>query len=138
MANRVQKVNYCYAMVPARAGNASKILNALKDKGINLLAFTGFPVGKGKAQIDLISDDMPGIRRVAKKNGWRLSKVKKGFLVQGDDQVGAACRVIDKLSNEKINITAANAVTAGKKRYGMMVWVKPKDYTRAARLLNAK
>lgn len=138
MANRVQKVNYCYVMVPARAGNASKILNALKDKGINLLAFTGFPVGKGKAQIDLISDDMPGIRRVAKKNGWRLSKVKKGFLVQGDDQVGAACRVIDKLSNEKINITAANAATAGKKRYGMMVWVKPKDYTRAARLLNAK
>ena len=62
MANRVQKVSYCYVMVPARAGHASKILNALQDEGINLLAFTEFPVGKGKTQIDLISDDMKRIR----------------------------------------------------------------------------
>ena len=138
MANRVQKVNDCYAMVPTRAGHASNILNALQDEGINLSAFTGFPVGKGKAQIDLISDDLKGIRRVAKKNGWRLSKAKKGFLVQGDDRVGAACKVLDKLSKANINVTAASGVTAGKKRYGMMIWVKAKDYTRSARLLNAK
>ena len=138
MASRVQKVNYAYVVVPARAGNASKILNALKDEGVNLLALTGFPVGKGKAQVDLISNDMAGIRRVAKRNGWRLSKPKKGFLVQGDDQVGAASKVIDKLADNKINITAASGATAGKKRYGMMLWVKPKDYARSARLLNAK
>ena len=131
MANRVKKVNYCYAKI-------SKFLNTLKDEGINLLGFTGFPTGNGKAQIDLISDDMRGIRRVAKKNGWRLSNTKKGFLVQGDDRVGAAVSVLDKLSNEKINITAASAATAGKNRYGMIFWVKPKDYARSARLLNAK
>ena len=138
MASRVQKVNYCYTRVAARAGQASKILNALKDEGINLSAFIGFPVGKGKAQIDLISNNLKDIRRVAKKNGWRLSKTKKGFLVQGDDAPGAACKVLDKLSKEKINITAASAATAGKKRYGMMIWVKAKDYARSARLLNAK
>lgn len=138
MANRVKKVNYCYAKISSRTGQASKFLNALKDEGINLLGFTGFPTGNGKAQIDLISDDMRGIRRVAKKNGWRLSNTKKGFLVQGDDRVGAAVSVLDKLSNEKINITAASAATAGKNRYGMIFWVKPKDYARSARLLNAK
>ena len=138
MASKVQKINYCYAMVSARAGQASKILNALQDEGINLSAFTGFPVGKGKAQIDLIAKDLKGIRRVAKKNGWRLSKTKKGFLVQGDDRAGAACKVLDKLSKAKINITAASGVAAGKKRYGMMIWVKAKDYARSARLLNAK
>ena len=100
-------------MVPTIAVHASILLNALQDEGINLSAFTGFPVGKGKAQIDLISDDLKGIRRVAKKNGWRLSKAKKGFLVQGDDRVGAACKVLDKLSKANINVTAASGVTAG-------------------------
>ncbi len=47
-------------------------------------------------------------------------------------------RHIDKLGANKINITAADAVAAGKKRYGMILWVKPKDYSRAARILRAK
>jgi hypothetical protein len=43
-----------------------------------------------------------------------------------------------QLADEKINVTAADAVAAGKKRYGMIMWVKPKVYSRAARVLNAK
>jgi hypothetical protein len=75
---------------------------------------------------------------VARKHGWRLSKTKKGFLVQGDDRVGAVHRHLQKLADEKINVTAADAVAAGKGRYGMILWVRPKDYARAARVLRAK
>ena len=77
-------------------------------------------------------------KQIAKKNGWRLSKVKKGFLVQGTDQVGAVHRHLQKLAEKKINVTAADAVAAGKGRYGMILWVKPKDYARAARTLGAR
>jgi len=38
----------------------------------------------------------------------------------------------------RINVTAADAVSGGKGRYGMIIWVKPKDYARAARALGAK
>jgi hypothetical protein len=138
MADRVRKVNYCYAKVSARAGQGAAILGALREAGVSLLAFSGFPVGGGKAQLDLVSNDMAAVRRVARKGGWRLSKNKRGFLVQGGDQVGACHRQLQKLADQKINVTAADAVAAGKGRYGMILWVKPKDYARAARVLGAK
>ena len=137
MAHRARKVNYCKMMVPSRAGQALRILNALRDGGVNLLAFTGFPAG-GKAQIDLISDDIAGVRRIARKHGWRPSATKRGFLIQGDDKMGAAARVVARLARAGINMTAMNAVTAGKGRYGMILWVKARDYGRAARALGAK
>ena len=81
---------------------------------------------------------MAGVRKVAKQQGWRLSAAKKAFLVQGDDRVGACYRQLKKLADKKINVTAADAVAAGKGRYAMILWVKPKDYARAARALNAR
>jgi hypothetical protein len=138
MADRVRKASYCYLTLPNRAGQGEKVLGQLKDSGVNLLAFTAFPVKGGKAQVDLIAESPAALRRVARKNGWRLSKNKKGFLVQGNDQVGAVYRHVKKLADRKINITAADAMCAGKGRYGMLLWVKPKDYARAARVLKAK
>ena len=52
--------------------------------------------------------------------------------------VGAVHRHIAKLADAGINVTAADAVAAGNGRYGMILWVKPKDYARAARALNAR
>ncbi len=138
MADRVKKINYCYVTVPSRAGQGKKILDELKGAGVNLLAFSGFPTKGGKAQLDLVPQNMTALRQLARKNGWRLSKVKKGFHIQGTDRVGAAVSHMAKLAAKKISITAADAVTAGAARYGMLLWVKPKDYNRAARVLRAK
>ncbi|MBI1732026.1 MAG: hypothetical protein HYR49_04565 [Gammaproteobacteria bacterium] len=134
---RVRKVNYCYLMVASRAGQAAKVLAALKSGGVDLLAFSGFPAKGGKSQVDLVTDDMAQVRRVAAKQGWRLSKTKQGFLVQGDDEMGAALKVVQKLADAKISMTAADAVSAGRGRYGMIFWVKRGDVGRAARALNA-
>jgi hypothetical protein len=138
MAGRVRKINYCYAKMSARAGQGAAILSKLRDAGVDLLAFTGFPIGGGKAQLDFVSDDMTGLRRVARKEGLRLSKTKKCFLVQGSDEVGACHRQLKKLAEKRINVTAVNALAAGRKRYAMILWVKPKDYARASRALRAK
>jgi hypothetical protein len=138
MADRVRKVNYCYAKVSARAGQGAAVLDEVQKAGVNLLAFSGFPIGGGKAQLDLVTEDMAAVRRVARKNGWRLSKTKKAFLIQGDDRVGACHRQLKKLADQKINVTAVDAVTAGKGRYAAILWVKPQAYARAARVLRAK
>jgi hypothetical protein len=138
MADRVKKVNYCYPVVPNRAGQGARILSEISRAGINLLAYSGFPVGSGRSQLDFVVDELGPLRRVAQKNGWRLSKPKKGFLIQGTDQVGAVHRHLQKLADAKINVTAADAVSAGQGRYGMLLWVKPRDYARAARALGAR
>ena len=133
-----RKVRYLVLKVPSRAGQAARMLGALAEGGVNLLAFTGFPDRGGKAQVDLVTDDLAGVRRVARKEGWRLSAPKRGFLVQGSDRVGAVHGDLRRLAEAGINVTAADAVTAGKGRYGMILWVKPRDYARAARALRAR
>ena len=138
MADRVRRVNYAYLIVPNRPGQGARITDQLREAGVNLLAYTAFPTRAGKAQVDLIAEDLAPIRSIARRNGWRLSGAKKGFLVQGDDRVGAVHNHLKKLAERKINITAIDAVAAGKGRYGMLFWVKPKDYARAATALGAR
>jgi len=138
MTDRVKKVNYCSTIVSSRAGQGAKMLSELTKAGVSLAAFTGFPATGGKSQLDFIVESMTPVRRIFRENGWTLSKPKKAFLVQGEDEVGAILKHINKLAANKINITAADAVFAGKGRYGMIIWVKPKDYARAARVLGAK
>ena len=137
MAYTVHKMNYCYVTVNHRAGACDRILEQIKAAGINLLAFSGFPTGGGRAQVDLVANRLNGIQKLAKQNGWKISKGKKGFLIRGSDEVGAVEKHIRKLARANINVTAADAVSAGKGRYGMILWVKQKDFNRAARALGA-
>jgi prephenate dehydratase len=138
MPYQTRKVKYCHVTVPSRPGTGTRILDALKEENVNLLAFTGFPVGGRKAQVDLVTDDIRGLQRAARENDWRLSKVKKGFLVTGTDEVGVVDKVLARLADQDINVTAVDAVTAGKGRFGMIFWVNPAKYNKAARVLNAK
>jgi hypothetical protein len=138
MADSVRKVQYAYVMVPNRPGRGAAVLARLRDAAIDLVAYSGFPASRGKAQIDLVTNDVVGLRRAAKKNGWKLSAVKKGFLVQGDDRIGAVHRHLAKLGDARVSVVAADAVAAGRGRYGMILWVKDRDYARAARALGAR
>jgi hypothetical protein len=138
MADRVSRVTYAYVIVPNRPGQGARITDQLRQAGVNLLAYSAFPTRGGKAQVDLVAEDMGAIRRTARRNGWRLSDAKKGFLIRGDDRVGAVHDHLRKLAHEKINVTTADAVSAGKGRYAMLLWVKPKDYARAAKALGAR
>jgi hypothetical protein len=138
MADRVRKVSYCYTVVSRRAGQGAKILSEIKEAGIDLLGFSGFPGAAGKAQLVFVAASIAPLRRLARKNGWRLSAPRKGFLVDGPDEVGALHRHVERLAAAKISITAADAVSAGKGRFGMLLWVKAKDYARAAKALRAK
>jgi hypothetical protein len=138
MADVVRKVSYCYVVVPSRVGQGATVLSGLKDAGVNMLGYSGFPTTGGKAQLNVVTQSVITLRRLAKRHGWRLSKAKKGFWIQGSDKVGAVHRHIKRLADTGINVTAASAVSAGKGRYGMLLWVKQKDYARAARALRAR
>jgi hypothetical protein len=137
MADRIRKVDYFYVMVANTAGQGAKVLDGLADHGVNLLAFSGFPSG-GKGQLDLIPEKSAALTRAAKKLGLKLSKKKTGFLIEGKDRVGAITKALDKLANAKINITAMDAIVAGKGRYGAIFWVKPKSVAKTAKLLGAR
>jgi hypothetical protein len=134
MADQLRKAEYFSMEVPHKPGVGAAHLKALKDEGVNLLAFTGFPSGR-KAQIDFVPEDPERLKAAAKKHKWKLSSRKTVFLLEGDDRVGAIHDVIARLGDAGIGIVALDAVTAGGGRYTAMFWVEPKDVARASKLL---
>ena len=136
MAEETRLVEYFYVEAPDKPGEAFRILNHLKEAGVNLLAFSGFPKGR-RAQLDFIPEDPAAFKVAAKQARLKLVGPKKGFLIQGEDRVGALAEVLGKLAEAAINVTATDAVTAGAGRYGVLLWVKPRDVKRAAKVLGA-
>lgn len=136
MAETVRKVDYFYIETPDKPGEGAKVLAALRDAGVNLLAFTGFPRGR-KAQLDFIPEDTAAFKSAARKAGLKLSLKKIGFLIQGEDRPGAIADIVGKLAGVNINVTALDAVCGGEGRYGAMLWVKPADLRKAAKALGA-
>jgi hypothetical protein len=136
MAETIRQVDYYYMVAPNKAGEACRVLDALKAAGINLLAFSGFPSGR-RAQLDFIPEDPAAFVRAARAAKLKLSRRKRGFLIQGEDRAGAICEVLARLANARINVTAVDAACAGARRYGAILWVKPADHKRAAKVLGA-
>ena len=137
MADVIRKVAYYKTEVSDKPGEGARILGALKADGVNLLAFSGFPSGR-RAQMDFMPEDDALFKKAARKAGLKLSAKKTGFLVQGDDRVGAVSEIVTKIAAAKINITALDAIVAGEGRYGVIFWVKPADVRKTAKLINAK
>jgi hypothetical protein len=136
MADTVRQVDYFYLLVPQRPGEAARILRTLKDAGVNLLAFSGFPEGR-RGQLDFFPADAAAFRNVAKAAKWKVTGPKRGFLIQGDDRVGAVADLVGKLADAKVNITAIDAVSVDG-RYGAMCWVAARDLKKAAQILGAQ
>lgn len=137
MTESVRKAEYFAVTVGNRRGEGARLLHALAREGVNLLAFTGFPVGNGKAQLDFMPQDGALFRAAAERLKLRTRAPKTVFLVEGDDRAGAMAAVLERLADAKINVTAVNALAAGDGRYCAMLWVKPKDVDQAAAALGA-
>jgi hypothetical protein len=136
MADTVRIVDYFYISAPNKAGEGARALATLKDAGVNLLAFSGFPQGR-RAQMDFIPVDPAAFKQAAKKAKWKVVGPKRGFLAQGDDRVGAVADLLERLGSAKINVTAIDAVSVTEGRYGAIFWVAPKDVKKAATVLGA-
>jgi hypothetical protein len=56
MPDTIRVVDYFYLMVPDKPGERVRVLNVLKEAGVNLLAFSGFPGGR-RTQLDFFPVD---------------------------------------------------------------------------------
>ncbi len=136
MADSILKVDYFKVMISNRTGEGAKVLGALKGAGVNLIAFSGFPRGRG-VQLDFVPKNGALFRRAAKRAGLEIAGKKSCFLIQGRDRAGAIAVVAAKLAAAGVGITALEAIAAGGGRYGAILWVAPNDIGKAAKALGA-
>ena len=85
MAENIRRVEYYYVTVTDKPGSGAAVLDTVREAGVNLLAYLGFPAGRGKSQIDLVPEDPAVFKSAAQKAGLKLSRAKRAFLVDGDD-----------------------------------------------------
>ena len=136
MAEIAQRLPYFYIEAPDKPGEGARALGVLKQAGVNLVAFSGFPKGR-KSQLDFVPSDPAAFRQAAKQAKWKVVGPKTCFVIQGEDRVGALADILAKLAGAKINVTATDAICTGDGRFGVLLWVKPRDVNRAAKALGA-
>ena len=135
MSDAIRRIDYYYATIPDKPGEATRILSALHQAGINLIGISAFPHGLHRSQLDVVPEDSAAFTKAARSVGFKLSKKKSGFLIQGDDRPGAIAAITEKLAQANINITSVQAFCAGSGRYCGMLWVKAPDLRKAAKAL---
>jgi hypothetical protein len=121
-------------MRPSRIGmgKATGCWSTSGRRAVNLIAFTAFPRGAGRSQLDFIPEDAEILKAAAAEVNVDLVGPKRAFLVQGEDKVGAIVELHYRLTNSGISVLAANGVSAGTGGFGYVLWVKSEDYDRAA------
>src|SRR3989442_6521071 len=133
MSETIRLADYFYLQCPDRPGEGARALSQLKDAGINPLAFSAFPAGRQRTQLDFVPENPAAFRAAARRAGWKLTGPKKIFHIAGEDRVGVMADVVSKLAAPKINITAMQAVGAGTGWVGALLLVAPRDVEPAAK-----
>ena len=136
MSDTVQTAEYFKVQVPNKPGEGARYLRALEKANVDLLAFLGFPTKK-RAQMDFVPAEPAAFKALAKRAKWKIKGSKTCLLVQGQDRVGAVAEHANILAKAKVNIHAISALCGGAGRYGVILWVKPKDVKKAAKALGA-
>ncbi len=134
MPDMFRKAQYFKVETPDKPGEFARSLQVLREAGVDLLAFKGFPRQR-RDQLDFVPSDPTAFKSAARRAKWTIKGPKICFLVEGDDRPGATADILARLAETKINVTATDAVTAGAGRFGAILWVKPRDVKRAARAL---
>lgn len=133
MADMIRTAQYYKVQIADKPGTLAGALAPLCEAGVNLLAVHAFPRSR-RTQVDVVPEDPTEFKNVAKARKLKIQGPKMCLLVEGDDRPGALEDLVDRLGSAKINMIAVTGLAAGQGRYGAILWVKPGDVKKAAKV----
>jgi hypothetical protein len=83
MAEEIRVVDHYSVSIANKVGEGARVLGALRDAGVNLIAFWGYKHGAGRAQLEFIPEDSATFVAAAKQAKLRLRK-STALYIHGD------------------------------------------------------
>ena len=133
MADLIRTAQYFKVQIADKPGTLAGVLTPLRNAGLNLLAVHAFPRSR-RTQVDVVPENLATFKDVAKAHKLKVQGPKTCLLVDGDDRPGALEDLVDRLGSAKINMIAVTGLAAGQGRYGAILWVKPGDVKKVAKV----
>jgi len=137
MADLIRMAQYYKVQIPDKPGTLAHMLAPLREEGVNLLAVHAFPRNR-RTQVDVVPEKPSTFRDVAKAHKLKMQGPKTCLVVDGDDRPGALADLTDRLGSARINMTAVTGLAAGQGRFGAILWVKPRDVKKAAKVFSVR
>ena len=116
-----------------KPGSLQKFLAQSGLSGVDYLCFSAFSYSDNHGRVYVSTKDPKGFEAFAKEAGIKITEAA-GFIISGEDRVGAAANVLKGLAEKDIRgITGAAMVCDN--RYHLFVVVSAKDADRAQKTL---
>ena len=135
MGFRVRRVAYFYVTLNDEPGEAYGLLAELAKLGVNLLGFTGMPIGPHRTQLSVFPEDDTRFSAAVAQAHVTVDGPHPALLVQGDDELGALADIHRRLRDAEVNVYASHGVTDGRGAFGYVLYVRPDRYQQAAHAL---
>ena len=133
MADLIRTAQYFKVQIADKPGTLAGALAPLREAGVKLLAVHAFPRNR-RTQVDVVPEDPIAFKNIAKAHKLKIQGPKMCLLVNGDDRAGALADLTDRIGSARINMTAVTGLCAGQGRFGAILWVKPGDVKKAAKV----
>ena len=133
MPTCVKKVTVFKTTVEDRVGALAEVSAAAANEGINFVAFLGYPVGEGKAELVGIPEDPKKVQSLLPMSDMAV-QTSEALYITGDDKAGVMAGIAGKLSGAGINIRASCGM-AVEGKYAFWLHLAPEDIDKAADLL---
>jgi prephenate dehydratase len=138
MADEIRPVEYYSITVSNKAGEAARILETLRQAGVNLIGFWGYPTGKKGAVLDLVPENAGTMAAAVRKAKIKAGPKRQGFYINGQDRTGAVADVLSRLGTAGINVFACQAICGGEGRYGFFLEFEGQELRKARKVLSAR
>ena len=135
MAFSIRPSEYFYINARDEVGAAYRVLSALAQRGVNLLAFTAVPSGEDRAQFAVFPEDPAQFMAEARAVQMDIEGPHHALLVQGDDELGGFARVHERLFKAGVDVYASSGVSDGRGSFGYVVYVREDRFDRAVEAL---
>jgi hypothetical protein len=116
-----------------KPGSLHKFLTQSSLSGVDYLCFSAFSCSDNHGRVYVSAKDPKSFEAFAKEAGIKITEAA-GFIVGGEDRVGAAANVLKRLAEKDIHGIAGAAMVCDN-QYQLFVVVNAKDADRAQKAM---